>query len=97
MATDDLLLERIEEQLLQKFADEYPDGIDYTDIVDGLTVLNKDALVKVLSGWISFWANERPIIKDPMAKAAKVLEMKQVVCDIRIQKIKQYARAWNVM
>jgi hypothetical protein len=88
---EQLLLDRIEDQCLQRFDARFPDSM-YKD-VDPKRQLSRKELKDLLISWLEFWHEEQPIIKVP----TKVQELKKKVCDARIFMIMAVAATNQIM
>ena len=88
--TEALVLERIEEQCLERFNAKFPDEMYTSRGRD--TVVSKEELISLCKQWLEFWVAERPVSKTPSA----IVRLKQKVCDSRINKIKTQADKWSI-
>lgn len=89
-----VLLDRIEEQLLSKFNDRYPDSMLVHIKTKNYDYLERDELITLTSDWIQFWVEEKPVKKEE--NMAMVLQMKEYLCSLRIQMLLKQAREWQI-
>jgi hypothetical protein len=85
------LIERIEEQMIERFNKCYPDGM-----LNKKMSLTRFELVSLTAEWVGYWISEKPIIKSINDKNYIVLAMKDKLCMIRIHKILEQAAMWNI-
>lgn len=90
---EQLLLDRIEDQCLQRFDARFPDSMYKDADADPKRQLSRKELKDLLISWLEFWHEEQPIIKVP----TKVQELKKKVCDARIFMILAVAATNQIM
>jgi len=85
---DQLLLSRIEDQMIEKFQKKFP-LIKTKDP----QYIDENELFDLVIEWIDFWISEKPqIMKVPKS----VLVMKKLVCEKRIEILIDFAEKYNI-
>ncbi len=84
------LLDRIEEQLIEKFDKEFPNSLLDND--DPNRELSRSELLPILKQWCDFWIAERPIMKIE----SDVLVMKEHICNMKLAMMITYSKKWGL-
>lgn len=80
--------DRIEEQCLARFIAKFPTNSDE------VRVRNKQELADLMTLWLEFWIEERPITK---STPPPVIHMKQLICDAKCIHIKDKLERWGII